>query len=352
MTLRSPWFTAKAVPGEALQYLALHVAVCMASWLVTMGHGLAQVGSSQSVVSVAFVGDVMLADGPGRLIAKGGDPLKYVAPLLDASDIRVANLECVVATTGTAEHEKPWTFRAHPRTRKVLSRHFDALGLANNHSGDFGPQAFGQMLDLLDERHLAYFGGGRNLAQAHKPLIVERKGLRIAFLGFNEFFPRSFEADFNRPGIAWSEDEQVALDIRLARSLYRADVVIPVMHWGWEHEPLASARQRQLARWMIDVGADAVVGGHPHVTQDVEHYRGKPIVYSLGNFVFDGFDSVDNNTGWVLKMDVSKDGVQAWKVFEVKLDRSGAPRPASKNASLCWNRTAPDSTVCESAANH
>lgn len=74
------------------------------------------------------------------------------------------------------------------------------------------------------------------------------------------------------------------------------------MHWGWEHEPLVSARQHQLTRSMIDVGADAVVGGHPHVTQDTETYRGKPIIYSLGNFLFDGFSDAQNNAGWLLQM--------------------------------------------------
>src|SRR5471030_90102 len=194
------------------------------------------------------------------------------------------------------------TFRAHPRTLPLLKRHFDALALANNHSGDYGPLAFGEMLDLLDKQGIAYFGGGRTLAAAHKPLIIERKGLRIALLGYDEFFPRSFEADVDKPGIAWSEDEQVRLDIATARSTYHADLVIPMMHWGWEHEGKASQRQRQLARVMIDAGADAVVGGHPHVTQDVEQYKGKPIIYSLGNFLFDGFSDAVNNTGWILEM--------------------------------------------------
>ena len=130
--------------------------------------------------------------------------------------------------------------------------------------------------------------------------------MRIALLAYNEFFPRSFEADADKPGVAWSEDEQVRRDIDLARTQYHADLVIPFMHWGLEHEPLASERQRQLARVMIDAGADAVVGGHPHVTQDVEQYRGKPIIYSLGNFVFDGFASADNNTGWLLRLELDR----------------------------------------------
>jgi poly-gamma-glutamate capsule biosynthesis protein CapA/YwtB (metallophosphatase superfamily) len=105
----------------------------------------------------------------------------------------------------------------------------------------------------------------------------------------------------------------VRLDIARARTLHRADIVIPVMHWGWEYEPRASARQRELARVMIDAGADAVVGGHPHVTQDTEQYRGRPIVYSLGNFVFDGFTDADTTTGWLLRLEVDRQGARRWR---------------------------------------
>lgn len=276
------------------------------------------------VVRMAWVGDVMLADGPGRLIKQGGDPFIYIAPSLDKADVRVANLECVVASGGHAA-DKPWTFRASPRVLPLLKKHVDVVSLANNHSGDFGRAAFAEMLSRLDSAGLPYLGGGRDLREAHRPRIIERKGLRIALLGYDEFFPRAFEAGDAYPGVAWSEDAQVAYDIRQARQ--QADVVIPFMHWGQEHEPRANDRQRQLARLMIDAGADAVVGTHPHVVQDTELYRGKPIVYSLGNFVFDGFTDPANNTGWVLWLDVSKRGVQAWRVAPVHMDRRGSPHP-------------------------
>ncbi len=280
--------------------------------------------SAEAVVRMAWLGDVMLADGPGRLIRRGGNPFAPTARALADADVRVANLECVVATVGKAL-DKPWTFRAHPRVLPLLKRHVDVVSLANNHSGDFGPDAFADMLKRLEKAGLPYFGGGRDLRQAHQPLIIERKGIRIALLAYDEMFPRSFEAGPTWPGVAWSEDQQVAFDIRQAR--LKADVVIPYMHWGQEHEPKAHARQRQLARLMIDAGADAVVGTHPHVVQDVERYRGKPIFYSLGNFVFDGFSSLDNNTGWMLWLDVSRSGVQQWRIQEVHQDRHGTPHP-------------------------
>jgi len=279
---------------------------------------------SLQTVRLAWMGDVMLADGPGRLIAKGGDPFQPFAARLKQADVRIANLECVIASTGKAI-DKPWTFRAHPRVLPLLKRHVDVVSVANNHSGDFGKPAFAEMLRRLQRAQLPYVGGGHTLREAHRPVIIERKGVKIALLAYDEFFPRVFEAGDALPGVAWSEDEQVAFDIRQART--QADIVIPFMHWGQEHEPLANARQRELARLMIDAGADAVVGAHPHVVQDTEVYRGKPIIYSLGNFVFDGFSSTENNTGWVLWMDVTRQGVSAWHVEEARIDRQGTPHP-------------------------
>ena len=284
--------------------------------------------STDPLVRIALVGDVMLDQTPGRLIRKGVDPLRHFASLLKQHDIRVANLETVVATVGQAVPDKIYTFRAHPRVLSVVKRHFDAVSLANNHTGDFGRQALVQMLREIDASGLGRFGAGMDLQGAHQPWIVERQGLKIAFLGYNEFFPRSFEADYDRPGIAWSDDDQVVLDIQWARARWGADVVIPFMHWGVEYEPLASDRQRQLAQRMIDAGADAVVGTHPHVTQQVETYKGKPIFYSLGNFVFDGFTRAEHNTGWLLSLRVDRQGVRDWRIHKARLDKEGSPHPA------------------------
>lgn len=305
--------------------------------LCLTGSSLVVAAPASTPVSLVFAGDIVLDDSAGELIQRGGDPFADFAAVFGGADIRLGNLECVVATTGAAG-DKNFTFRAHPRTLTVLKRHFDALGLANNHSGDFGREAFGEMLGLLKQAGLGQFGGGHNLSEAHTPLIMERKGLRIALLGYNEFMPRSFEADYNAPGIAWSEDEQVVADIRKARTQYGANVVIPVMHWGWENELTSNARQRQLARTMIDAGADAVIGGHPHVTQEIEHYQGKPIIYSVGNFVMKETDNPDQRRGWVLRLQLDKQGVSGFDIAVAQINMEGIPRRDRHAASPCWRR--------------
>ncbi|NDP38392.1 MAG: CapA family protein [Rhodoferax sp.] len=316
------------------------MSACLPRWLFVIWLAACLPGFAaepSDAVSLVFAGDIVLDDSAGEMIRRGEDPFADFGGFFSNADIRVVNLECVIATTGSAG-DKNYTFRAHPEVLPVLKRHFDALALANNHSGDFGRAAFAEMLGLIKQSGLLPFGGGMNLAQAHTPLIIERKGIRIALLGYSEFMPRSFEADYNAPGIAWSEDEQVVADIRQARSAYHADLVIPVMHWGWENELTATTRQRQLARTMIDAGADAVIGGHPHVTQDIEQYRGKPIVYSVGNFVMKETDNDNQRRGWLLRLQLDKLGVIGFDTRVARINLDGIPRADRDSASPCWSR--------------
>ena len=288
---------------------------------------------AEEFVSLVFTGDIMLDELPGEDIAAGRDPFAAFRPIFDRADIAVGNLECVVATTGE-KVDKPFNFRASPAVLPVLRRHFDAISLANNHTGDFGHAAFLQQISLMKKCGVAYFGGGRDNREARAPLLLVRRGIRVALLGYNDYQPRAFEAGPTWPGVAWAVDEQIVADIRAARSRHQADLVIPFMHWGREHEQ-ADRRQKKLARLMIDAGADLVVGSHPHVTQAVEYYNGRLIAYSLGNFVFNGFHYPENNTGWVLRVKANRRGVQSWDTIVAKMDARGSPQPCADVAGPC-----------------
>lgn len=292
--------------------------------------------AQQEPLNLIFTGDIMLADLPGKAMARGVDPFSEFATLLKAADATVGNLECVVSTSGKAI-DKPWTFQADPKVMPVLAKHFSLVSLANNHTGDFGHEAFVEQLDLLEKTRLHYFGGGRDVVRARTPQLLAIKGLRIALLAYNEFKPRTFEAGPSWPGVAWSVDEQVLADIRFARTHHKADLVIPFMHWGWEHEP-ENERQKALARLMIDAGADLVIGGHPHVTQGSEYYHGKLIVYSLGNFVFDGFDEGPARSGWLLRLRLDRQGLLAWDTVVAHMDDEGIPHLQREVASPSGSR--------------
>jgi len=301
--------------------------VATAGFLATITYAVPAEGQSGRV-RLIMVGDIMIANDQetGQIINRGNDPFVPFAEVLKNADVAIGNLECVVAEHGEPV-EKPYRYLADPKCLALLKQHFTAFSLANNHSGDFGKAAFARECDLLDQTGIKYFGGGRNKAEAHRPWIIERNGVRIAMLGYCEVFLKSFEALDNVPGVAWSEyDDEVLADIKAAREKYHADVVIPFMHWGWEGEP-TNEREKTFARKMIDAGADVVVGAHPHVTQGVEYYRGHLIVYSLGNFLFNGFDEEPTLKGWALRLTVDKRGMVAWDTVEARLDDHGVPHP-------------------------
>lgn len=318
--------TPPAAPNALVVLIAL---ACLPFWC----------HAGPSTVKLIFGGDVMLADGPGRLIAAGGDPLAPIAALLQAADVAIGNLETSVASanTGMPLDNKIYTFRATPQTVNVLKGRFAAMSVANNHSGDFGREAFMETLAHLRSVDIAAFGGGANLREAHTPYWIAKNGIRIALLGYNEFKPRSFEAGAQWPGVAWSEDSHVVADIRAAKAA-GADVVIPFMHWGWEREPKPSQRQRDLARLMVQAGADAVVGSHPHVTQGVDMVLGKPVIWSLGNLVFDGFELPAAKLGWLLRMTVDKHGIHNWNTVAVRMDINGTPVPDPSTLTPCGHR--------------
>ena len=288
----------------------------------------AQAADDPATVKLIFAGDVMVAhdEETGRLIERGEDPFEPFAGLLKEADVAVGNLECVIAEKGEPV-PKACQFLANPRCIPVLKKHFTALTVANNHSGDFGKLALVEQCERLEHANLPYFGGGRNKADAHKPWIVERHGIRIALLGYCEVYLRSFQAENNLPGVAWSEhDDEVLADIKAAREKYKADVVIPFLHWGQEYQP-ANDRQKTFARRMIDAGADVIIGAHPHVTQGAAYYKGHLIVYSLGNFVFSGFHDDATKTGWALRLTVGRRGMVGWDTIVARLDEHGVPHP-------------------------
>lgn len=289
------------------------------------GSALAEARKAGASVRIVFAGDVMLDGGPGHAASFGQDPFADLAPILRDADIAVCNLECTVAKRGV-QVLKPYTFKARPECADLLKRHFSAVCLANNHAGDFGPEGLLEQLTLLDKAGLAYFGGGRDRQEAYRPLILQRNGRRIALLGYNDFPPRQFEAGRRRAGTAWLTEAEATAGIKAARSTAHADIVIPMLHWGEELEPAPEPLQKKLARALIDAGADAVIGGHPHVAQTVDFYNGRPIVYSLGNFVFDYYPGDPEVwTGWVVRLTFTPSKPVEMETFVVELDRSGIP---------------------------
>jgi poly-gamma-glutamate synthesis protein (capsule biosynthesis protein) len=281
--------------------------------------------SPAGTVSVVLVGDVMLDNGPGHAIASGRDPFAACAELLLDADFTVGNLECVLGTAGKMV-PKAYSFRAAGDSPRFLKRYFTAVSLGNNHAFDFGPEGLVETLDLLDRETIGRFGAGRTLAEARRPLVLEKDGLKIAILAANGFRADNYAATTETPGVAPLREADLLADIAAART--QADVVVPFIHWGDELEAGPLEADRLFARKMIDAGAAAVIGSHPHVTQTVDVHRGAPVVYSLGNFVFDYYPCDPPEwTGWVVKLTAAKGQPVAVETRAVVLDPAGLPKP-------------------------
>jgi poly-gamma-glutamate synthesis protein (capsule biosynthesis protein) len=270
--------------------------------------------------TILACGDILLSRTPGKRAAEHGFRYLFagIRDLVSEADIAFANLENPVSYLGTPYPGKPpnVTFRADPATLFGLAwAGFDVLSLANNHMNDYGAHAVGETLDFLDLLGIARSGAGRDLEEARSPAILERDGVRFAFLSYAEPVysvtaarsvresrsqdsedtmldgPLQPAAVKGQPaettGVALAAMEDVIADIRSVRESLEPDYLFVSVHWGDEHQHIPNAFQRALGRAVIDAGATAVLGHHPHVLQSLEHYGDGFIVYSLGNLVFD-----------------------------------------------------------------
>lgn len=232
-------------------------------------------------------GDVLLDRGCRTMIRRHGYDYLFsgVSDFIRVRDISLCNLENPLSSRGKAPGNAI-TFRADSAFVEVLKwSGFDIYCLANNHILDCGPRALLDTRGILESNGLAAVGAGRNTDEAGAPLIVRRRGITFAFLAYVRVpgFGVPTADDRPRPAIADSAEIREGI----ARARVKADIVIVSFHWGVEYTPRPTAEQVNFAHLSIDSGADLVLGHHPHVIQSIEKYRGKFILYSLGNFVFD-----------------------------------------------------------------
>jgi poly-gamma-glutamate synthesis protein (capsule biosynthesis protein) len=284
----------------------------LASLMLCRRHALAQ---SSDTITLAAVGDLMLARSLGRALQRdpNDSPFAGVRDALRGANVTVGNLECAIGTSGKRAR-KSFTFLAPPAAAvSVADAGFDIVSLANNHSLDYGGEALASTMQLLDGVGVRHAGAGMNRAQAHQPALIDVKGVRLAFLGCvntgaeGRYRRSMWEATDDRAGVAWGVPDDVKADVLAAKA--QADLVIVMMHAGVEGRRRVNAVQRGIAQTAVDAGAALVIGAHPHVLQPVERYGNGVIAWSLGNFVFDGFRGVANQTG-IMQVTLGREGVR------------------------------------------
>jgi poly-gamma-glutamate capsule biosynthesis protein CapA/YwtB (metallophosphatase superfamily) len=281
------------------QYIFFNKIICFATVLLILilKTYSEEFSSDTSFIKIIFAGDIMGHDaqirGAYNPETKEYDyesTFRYVKPYINNADIAVGNLEVTFAGL---------PYKGYPRFSspdnlavKAESAGFDILVNANNHALDRGKSGFIRTLGLLDSLNIIHTGTFRNTEERdlNYPLIFEKNNIRIALLNYT-YGTNSLKAD--TPCIVNRIDTiLIRQDLIKAKSA-EPDYIVVIMHWGIEYERQENEFQQNLARFMLDKGADVIIGSHPHVVQPVEIYYPNDsdssefnvIVYSLGNFV-------------------------------------------------------------------
>ena len=272
-------------------------------------------------VSILAVGDLMLAGSMAPVLRQYGPdyPFDSVRTIIRNSDIAMANLEAPFADCGEA-HDKKYTFRMRPdAVSGIKNAGFDLCTLANNHILDYGREGLAQTLQVLNSAGLAYCGAGMNRNEAEDPCIVTSHGIRVGFLAYSLTYPEDFWATLSRCGTAFPRQSALEKNIREIKQM--ADVVVVSFHWGGERMEHPKPYQREYARRVIDLGADVVIGHHPHVIQGIEKYKNKLIFYSLGNFAF-GSTNPCYREGVMIKIWVNGEGPCSAEILPIDVDNT------------------------------
>jgi hypothetical protein len=228
----------------------------------------------ETTLSLLAVGDLMVHDAQLKYAGSGGrygfnESFGAVKSTISAADIAVGNLETTLSGRGFSGYP---AFRSPRQYADALKNAgFDVLSTANNHSLDGGKGGVKYTVSYLDSIGVGHFG-----TNSPAPLVVERNGIKIAFLSYT-YSTNGIRSPF-RTAVNRMDLRQIRRDIAAVRP--NVDTVVVFMHWGAEYSTTPERATKSLGRGIIDAGADLVLGSHPHVVRPVEQYRGKYIVYS------------------------------------------------------------------------
>lgn len=282
-------------------------------------------------MKILLVGDVML----GRLVNNALEKLPPAWPWGDTlevfkdADLRVCNLECAVTDRGEpwSETFKVFHFRTDAKNVASLARAgVDLVSLANNHVLDFGYEGLEETIRNLDRARILHAGAGVDLEAASSAAEFTAAGMSGAFLAFTDNEP-GWAAAADKPGVCYlpaDPEDPAAVEFlaRVSDAKARTGFVIVSAHWGpnWGRRPVPS--HPLLARALVEAGADVVFGHSCHVFQGVEFYRGRPIIYSAGDFVDDyAVDEVERNDESFMYTVVVEDGrVEALELRPTVID--------------------------------
>ncbi|MCR4756647.1 MAG: CapA family protein [Butyrivibrio sp.] len=254
--------------------------------------------ADDDAVTIGFAGDILFDDNyaVGDAFARAGNTAVGVVggsllEKMQGVDVMMINNEFPYSNGGTPTAGKTYTFRARPETASILNdMGVDIVGLANNHAYDYGEQALLDTFTTVNNAGIVYAGAGKNLEEASHPVYyITDNGMKIAIICATQIErldnPDTKGATESSPGVFRCFDDSLLLD-RVREAREKNAYVIVFIHWGTESTKEVDYLQTDQAKEIADAGANLIIGAHPHVLQKIDYVNGVPVVYSLGNYIF------------------------------------------------------------------
>ncbi|QUH26092.1 CapA family protein [Serpentinicella alkaliphila] len=263
-------------------------------------------------LSVMLLGDVCLATNFGNRNRfhevydnKGPEYFfQYMQEYFNRVDYVIANIENVFTDRKEYQKGKIYTYKATTQYLEVIEKSgITHLAVVNNHMQDYLQAGFEDSIALLDKKGIAWFGTNEfttsNIElgniKVDKKEIIDKEGIRVGLLSYYGF------------NTSYATDETINRDVTYLKEIEDVDYIICYVHWGGQGEYTVTQRQKDYGRKLIDFGVDLVVGGHPHVVQKNEVYKGKTIFYSLGDFMFVAKNPQKDPHGLMVELKLVKD---------------------------------------------
>ncbi len=283
--------------------IALVVSTLLAIPSPSMGNG---------GISILFTGDILLDRGVRKVIdRKGMDALftRSIDSLFAKTDLVIGNLECPATKIQSPVYKK-FIFRAEPAYLSALKKHgFTHLNLCNNHAIDQGRKGLLDTRYNIEEAGMTPVGAGKNMQEAAKAVLLASWPRKVWLLTSLRMALENYAYLPDQPSVSQEPMDSLIARIRKLRKADPDAVVLVSLHWGGEHTLRPVPAQRMEAHCLIDAGADALICHHTHTLQTVEQYKGKPIYYSIGNFIFDLSRPI-NSSACVVRMEVTKNEIK------------------------------------------
>ena len=333
----------KRTKKKNLKYTGIILPILLIALVITTWMGRAEevktvATKSDQPLTMTMVGDVMMGRYVEEVTEKHGHEylFRYMKPYFANSDYVSGNYEHTALKEDVSNYKEADTpIRLNSNTSGVEAlkdARFSVVSLANNHMMDYEEQGLLDTIDEFKSSDMHYVGVGSNTAEAKNSIdYADVNGVRVATLGFTDVYGKDAVSKNDKAGLLNSNPDLLFEMIGKARDAKQgnADLVVVNMHWGQEYSTSTTDRQKDLAKAIIDAGADIIIGHHPHVLQSFDVYKDGIIFYSLGNFIFDqGWTRTKDSA--MVQYHLANDGKATIDVLPLQIEEA-TPRPATSS---------------------